>query len=67
MYFRIDKKKIIKFLFDNQLTISAFSRGCNLSFSAIRNVLNGGDVHIPTVAKIAEFMKCDPKDLIREE
>lgn len=64
MLFLIDGRKIIKFLFDNKITVKKFAEIAGVSVQAARNAAEGKKLRIPSIAKIAEFMKVTPNDLI---
>ena len=66
MKVKIDGRKVIKFLFDREITVAQMARLAGVSVQAVKNAVEGKQLHIPSAAKIARAMGIEPTDLIND-
>lgn len=64
MLVQVDRSKLIHYLFDKAMTASEFAKQANVSLQAVRNVLAGRKLMIPSAAKIARAIEISPDDFI---
>ena len=66
MKVKIDGRKVIKFLFDREITVAQMARLSGVSVQAVKNAVEGKPLHITSAAKIARAMGIEPTDLIND-
>ena len=64
MLIRIDRSKLIRFMFDKAMTASDLARRADVSMQAVRNAIEGKKLQIPSAAKIAKVLDIPADDFI---
>ena len=64
MLVQVDRSKLIHYLFDKAMTASELAKRADVSLQAVRNVLAGRKLMIPSASKIARAIDIAPDDFI---